>query len=180
MSKNAQKEAINLSAINKNNKIEANPKINESNKIKINEIANQKEEKYEGKDNNLPKLCLKKESTTTNNNNNINNKNLLNQKRERNQSHNKEIEEEISKNNTVNNSKKKMPSLNEAKKEMKDFEILILNTEKEIQKKYGFTFPDLSYEDNLPDEIKNKLIDNFLESPKIKKILNEINSQAQK
>ena len=68
-------------------------------------------------------------------------------------------------------------SLNEAKKEMKDFELLITNTEKEIQKKYGFIFPDLSYEDNLPDEIKNKLLDNFLERPEIKKILNEVNFQ---
>ena len=66
---------------------------------------------------------------------------------------------------------------NEAKKEMKDFKLLIDNTEKEIQKKYGIIFPDLSFEDNLPDEIKNKLIDCFLEKPDIKKILNEVNSQ---
>jgi hypothetical protein len=60
---------------------------------------------------------------------------------------------------------------------MKDFELLIFNTEKEIQKKYGLVFPDLSFEDNLPDEFKNKLIDNFLERPDIKKILNEVNTQ---
>ena len=63
---------------------------------------------------------------------------------------------------------------------MKDFELLILNTEKEIQKKYGIVFPDLSFEDNFPDYIKNKLIDDFLESPKIKKLLNEANNQNQK
>ena len=68
-------------------------------------------------------------------------------------------------------------SLTDAKKEMKEFELLIMNTEKELQKKYGFIFPDLSYEDNLPDEIKNKLIDNFLEKPDIKKILNEADAQ---
>ena len=54
---------------------------------------------------------------------------------------------------------------------MKDFELLIINTEKELQNKYGLVFPDLSFEDNLPDDIKNKLIDDFLENPKIKKIL---------
>ena len=169
MAKNGQKEIINLSFLNKNNKPEDKSKLIESNKNNI--VNNSLEEKTEKKDN-LPKLCLKKE-----NNNNIHNNNLLNQKRDRELNQKKEIEEEISNNNnTVNNYKKKM-SVNEAKKEMKDFELLIINTEKEIQKKYGFTFPDLSYEDNLPDDIKNKLIDNFLESPKIKKILNEINTQ---
>ena len=80
-------------------------------------------------------------------------------------------------NNTNNILNKKKTSVNEAKKEMKDFELLILNTEKEIQKKYGIVFPDLSFEDNFPDFIKNQLIDDFLESPNIKKILNEANSQ---
>lgn len=56
---------------------------------------------------------------------------------------------------------------------MKDFEPLILNTEKELQNKYGFIFPISSFEDNSPDETKNKLMDDFLENPKIKKILNE-------
>ena len=174
MAKNGQKEVINLSFLNRNNKPEEQPKLPELNKN--NEIAHSSEEKKDVKEN-LPKLCLKKD-----NNNNINN-NLLNQKRERTQNHGKEAEEEINNNNNinntnniVNNAKKKM-SVNEAKKEMKEFELLIINTEKEIQKKYGFTFPDLSYEDNLPDEIKNKLIDNLLESPKIKKILTEMNSQ---
>ena len=103
---------------------------------------------------------------------------MLNKKRDRTQSNNKENEEDVN-NTTTNNIIKKKMSLNEAKKEMKDFELLIINTEKEIQKKYGFIFPDLSYEDNLPDEIKNKLLDNFLDRPEIKKILNEVNSQKQ-
>ena len=176
MAKNGQKEVINLSFLNKNNKSEEQSKLPELNKN--NEIAHPLEEKKDKKEN-LPKLCLKKD------NNNTNNNNLLNQKRERTQNNSKEAEEEINNNNNnninnannaVNSTKKKM-SVNEAKKEMKDFELLINNTEKEIQKKYGFTFPDLSYEDNLPDDIKNKLIDNFLESPKIKKRLTEINSQ---
>jgi len=105
---------------------------------------------------------------------------MLNQKRERTQSNNKDIEEnqnnnigEKNSNNSANNLNKKKTSLSDAKKEMKDFELLILNTEKEIQKKYGFIFPDLSYEDNLPDDIKNKLIDDFLDSPRIQKLLNE-------
>jgi flagellar biosynthesis component FlhA len=98
---------------------------------------------------------------------------MINKKRERTQSPNKVAEEEINNNTII---KKRMP-FNEAKKEMKDFKLLIDNTEKEIQKKYGIIFPDLSFEDNLPDEIKNKLIDYFLEKPDIKKILNEVNSQ---
>jgi hypothetical protein len=65
----------------------------------------------------------------------------------------------------------------EAKKKMKDFELLIINTEKELQTKYGIVFPDLSFEDNLPDDIKNKLLDDFLESPKIQKILSECNNK---
>ena len=173
MAKNGQKEVINLSFLNKNNKPEEQPKLPELNKN--NEIAHSSEEKKDVKEN-LPKLCLKKD------NNNINN-NLLNQKRERTQNHGKEAEEEINNNNNinntnniVNNAKKKM-SVNEAKKEMKEFELLILKTAKEIETKYGIVFPDLSFEDNLPDEIKNKLIDNLLESPKIKKILTEMNSQ---
>ena len=156
MSKNVQKEIINISLINKNKVLE------EKSKQRDNNTKNDKKV-------NLPKIIPKKE-------NNINNdipNTMINKKRERTQSHNKEAEEEIN-NNTL--SKKRMP-LNEAKKEMKDFKILIENTEKDIQKKYGIIFPDLSFEDNLSEEIKNKLIDNFLESSDIKRILNEINSQ---
>ena len=165
MSKNHQKEVISISFLNKNKTTEnwSNKKDNSINKNNMLNI--QKNKKKE----NLPKLIIKKD---TNNNNDISN-DMLNKKRERYQIHSKENEEEIN-NNIVN--KKKM-SLNEAKKDMKEFELLIKNTEKEIQNKYGVIFPDLFYEDNLPDEIKNKLIDNFLERPNVKKILNEANSK---
>ena len=170
MSKNGQKETINISFFNKNKELEDKSKQNESNNI--NKNNNTPNSSKADKNENLPKIIMKKENNT---NNNDSSNNILNKKRERTQSHIKEQEEEP--NNIANNlSKKKMP-LNEAKKEMKDFELLIFNTEKEIQKKHGFVFPDLSFEDNLPDEIKNKLIDNFLELPNIKKILTEANAQ---
>ena len=165
MSKNNQKEILNLSTLNKTINIDEKLKINDNK----NNIINISEDKTSKKDI-LPKITLKKDNI------------LLNQKRERADS-NKEKEEEINNNiedksiNNINNLNKKRTSVIEAKKEMKDFELLILNTEKEIEKKYGITFPDLSFEDNLPDEIKNKFIDDFLESPKIKKILNDATTQ---
>jgi hypothetical protein len=171
MNKNNQKEVINISNLNKENNAQEKIKLDDKNNIRnISEDKNVKKEV-------LPKLTLIKDN------------NFLNQKRERerNNSGSKEIEEEITNNiedknlnNTNNNTNRKRTSVNEAKKEMKDFELLILNTEKEIQKKYGIVFPDLSFEDNFPDYIKNKLIDDFLESPKIKKLLNEANNQNQK
>ena len=172
MSKNDKKEVINISFLNESKESEDKPRQNDINNTnKNNNLQNLS--KTDTKEN-LSKINIKKENNNTNNATvptNI----ILNKKRERNESHNKEPEEET--NNTNNNlNKKKMP-LNEAKKEMKEFEQLIFNTEKEIQKKYGFAFPDLSYEDNLPDDIKNKLIDIFLERPHIKKILNEANAQ---
>ena len=172
MSKNDKKEVINISFLNESKESEDKPRQNDINNTnKNNNLQNLS--KTDTKEN-LSKINIKKENNNTNNATvptNI----ILNKKRERNESHNKEPEEET--NNTNNNlNKKKMP-LNEAKKEMKEFEQLIFNTEKEIQKKYGFAFPDLSYEDNLPDDIKNKLIDNFLERPHIKKILIEANAQ---
>ena len=167
MSKNGPKETINISFLNKAKESEDKSKQNDSNNTnKNNNISNSSKP---DKNENIPKIISKKENQTNNNNDSSNT--ILNKKRERTQSHGKEQEEE--KNNL---SKRKMP-LNEAKKEMKDFELLIFNTEKEIQKKYGLVFPDLSFEDNLPDEFKNKLIDNFLERPDIKKILNEVNTQ---
>ena len=165
MSKNTQREIINISLLPKNKSLEEKSKQSDTNKNKHNNISNIP--KNEKKDN-LPKIIPKKEQ-----NNNDTSNSMLNKKRERTQTNNKESEGEIN-NNTV--SKKKM-SLTDAKKEMKEFELLIMNTEKELQKKYGFIFPDLSYEDNLPDEIKNKLFDNFLEKPDIKKILNEADTQ---
>ena len=172
MSKNDKKEVINISFLNESKESEDKPRQNDINNTnKNNNLQNLS--KTDTKEN-LSKINIKKENNNTNNATvptNI----ILNKKRERNESHNKEPEEET--NNTNNNlNKKKMP-LNEAKKEMKEFEQLIFNTEKEIQKKYGFAFPDLSYENNLPDDIKNKLIDIFLERPHIKKILNEANAQ---
>ena len=171
MSKNGPKETINISFLNKAKESEDKSKqIDSNNTNKNNNVSNSSKP---DKNENIPKIISKKENQTNNNNDSSNT--ILNKKRERTQSHGKEQEEEI--NNTTNNlSKRRMP-LNEAKKEMKDFELLIFNTEKEIQKKYGLVFPDLSFEDNLPDEIKNKLIDNFLERPDIKKILNEVNIQ---
>ena len=172
MSKNDKKEVINISFLNKSkeseDKLKQNDINNTNNTNKNNNSPNLS--KTDTKEN-LPKINIKKESNNTNNATESTNT-ILNKKRERTESH---TEEEA--NNTTNNlNKKKMP-LNEAKKEMKEFEQLIFNMEKEIQKKYGFAFPDLSYEDNLPDDIKNKLIDNFLERPHIKKILIEANAQ---
>jgi len=166
--KNNQKEIINISSLNKNI-VKEKSKINDNknNIINISEDKNYKKES-------LPKISLKKDNNHLNNNNNI----MLNQKSERTQSNNnKEAEEEINNNiedknlNNNNNISRKRTTVAEAKKEMKDFELLIINTEKELQNKYGLVFPDLSFEDNLPDDIKNKLIDDFLENPKIKKIL---------
>ena len=165
MWKNNKKEVINISLINKNKTAEEKSKQNDGRANKDKNILNQsKDDNRE----NLPKIIQKKEIA---NNKDISNT-IINKKRERTLSQNKEAEEEIN-NNMAN--KRKMP-LNEAKKEMKDFKLLIENTEKEIQKKYGIIFPDLDFEDNLPNEIKNKLIDNFLENSQIKNILNEINS----
>ena len=172
MSKNYKKEVINISFLNESKESEDKPRQNDINNTnKNNNLQNLS--KTDTKEN-LSKINIKKENNNTNNTNNAteSTNTILNKKRERTESH---TEEEA--NNTTNNlNKKKMP-LNEAKKEMKEFEQLIFNTEKEIQKKYGFAFPDLSYEDNLPDDIKNKLIDIFLERPHIKKILNEANAQ---
>ena len=166
MWKNNKKEVINISLINKNKTAEEKSKQNDSRANKDKNILNQsKDDNRE----NLPKIIKKKEIANSKDIPNT----IINKKRERTTSHNKEAEEEIN-NNTVN--KRRMP-LNEAKKEMKDFKLLIENTEKEKQKKYGIIFPDLDFEDNLPNEIKNKLIDNFLENSQIKNILNEINSK---
>ena len=162
MNKNNQKEIINISNLNKD--IIKNEQLKLEDKINIRNISEDKNIKKDI----LPKIPLIKENKENN---------MLNQKREReiNSRGNKENEEEdkiLNNNNNALGNKKRI-LVNEAKKEMKDFELLILNTEKEIQKKYGIVFPDLSFEDNFPDYIKNQLIDDFLESPNIKKILNE-------
>ena len=167
MSKNVKKEVINISLINKNKSVEDKSKQN-VNINSINKVNNVSNFPKNDKIGNLPKIIPKKDNLT-NNTSNI----IINKKRDRTQSQNKEAEEEINNNTII---KKRMP-FNEAKKEMKDFKLLIDSTEKEIQKKYGIIFPDLSFEDNLPNEIKNKLIDYFLEKPDIKKILNEANLQ---
>ena len=170
MSKN-QKGRRRFFNINKKFNLGGNPKISDTIK---NNISEDKEENKNTKEF-LPKLIVKKETFN-------NNASMLNQKRERAPSNSKEGEdnnniEDKSINSAINNSNRKRTSLNEAKKEMKEFEALILNTEKEIQRKYGFIFPDLSFEDNLPNNIKSKLLDDFLESPRIKKILDEANEQ---
>ena len=170
MSKN-QKGRRRLFNINKKFNLGEKPKISG---ILKNNISEDKEENRNTKEF-LPKLIVKKETYN-------NNTSMLSQKRERAPSNSKEGEdnnniEDKSINSIVNSSNRKRTSLNEAKKEMKDFETLILNTEKEIQRKYGFIFPDLSFEDNLPDDIKSKLLDDFLDSPRIKKILDEANEQ---
>ena len=173
MSKN-QKGRRRLFNINKKFNLVEKPKISDALK---NNISEDKEENRNTKEF-LPKLIVKKETKEIYNNNTS----MLSQKRERAPSNSKEGEdnnniEDKSINSIVNSSNRKRTSLNEAKKEMKDFETLILNTEKEIQRKYGFIFPDLSFEDNLPDDIKSKLLDDFLDSPRIKKILDEANEQ---
>jgi len=170
MSKN-QKGRRRFFNINKKFNLGGKPKISDTIK---NNISEDKEENKNTKEF-LPKLIVKKETFN-------NNASMLNQKRERAPSNSKEGEdnnniEDKSINSAINNSNRKRTSLNEAKKEMKEFETLILNTEKEIQRKYGFIFPDLSFEDNLPNDIKSKLLDDFLESPRIKKILDEANEQ---
>jgi hypothetical protein len=170
MSKN-QKGRRRLFNINKKFNLVEKPKISDTLK---NNISEDKEENRNTKEF-LPKLIVKKETYN-------NNTSMLSQKRERAPSNSKDGEdnnniEDKSINSIVNNSNRKRTSLNEAKKEMKDFETLILNTEKEIQRKYGFIFPDLSFEDNFPDDIKSKLLDDFLDSPRIKKILDEANEQ---
>ena len=119
----------------------------------------------------LPKMTIFKDN------------NFLNQKRERNNSNSKEIEEEITNNledknlNNTNNFNRKRTSGNEAKKRNERFWIINFEYRKRNSKKCGIVFPDLSFEDNYLDHIKNKLIDDFLESPKIRKILNQANSQ---
>ena len=169
MSKNVKKEVINISLINKNKTIEDKSKQN-TNSNSINKMNNLSNIPKNDKLGNLPKIIPKKDNIT---NDTTTTNTMINKKRERTQSQIKEAEEEINNNIII---KKRMP-LNEAKKEMKDFKLLLDNTEREIQKKYGIIFPDLSFEDNLPDDIKNILIDYFLEKPDIKKILNEVNSQ---
>ena len=162
MNKNNQKEIINISNLNKD--IIKNEQLKLEDKINTRNISEDRNIKNDI----LPKIPLIKENKENY---------MLNQKREReiNSHNNKEYEEEDKALNNSNNAlgNKKRILVNEAKKEMKDFELLILNTEKEIQKKYGIVFPGLSFEDNFPDFIKNQLIDDFLESPNIKKILNE-------
>lgn len=166
-----QNEIKKIFNINKKSNVEEKPKISDTHK---NNISEDKEEKSKTTKEFLPKLIIKKETYN-------NNTSMLNQKRERAPSNNKEEDnnniEDKSINSTTNNSSKKRTTFNEAKKEMKDFEILILNTEKELQRKYGFTFPDLSFEDNLPEDIQSKLLDDFLNLPRITKLLDEASEQ---
>ena len=111
--------------------------------------------------------------------NNSNNTNIaLNQKRERDTSEEQnDLEEKTNNTATVNAEPIKRKTFTEAKKEMEEFEKLILQAEENLKSKYGYVLPQLEFEEKFPDEIKNKLIDSFFENPEITNILNEINKQ---
>ena len=67
-----------------------------------------------------------------------------------------------------------MISFYEAKKEIDDFTTQLIKMEEDLSKKYSITFPDLSFEDTLPDEIKIKLVEDYFESKEIKDLLTKI------
>ena len=69
---------------------------------------------------------------------------------------------------------KKVISFAEAKKEIEDFAVQLEKMEGDIQKKYSITFPDMSYEDVLPDEMKIKIIEEYFDSKEIKELLSAI------
>ena len=69
---------------------------------------------------------------------------------------------------------KKVISFYEAKKEIDDFTTQLIKMEEDLSKKYSITFPDLSFEDTLPDEIKIKLVEDYFESKEIKDLLTKI------
>ena len=69
---------------------------------------------------------------------------------------------------------KKVISFYEAKKEIDDFTAQLIKMEEELSKKYSITFPDLSFEDTLPDEIKIKLVEDFFDSKEIKDLLTKV------
>lgn len=75
---------------------------------------------------------------------------------------------------------KKMMSFAEAKKEIDDFSLQLEKLEKEIKEKYSISFPDSSYEDQLPDDIKIKLVENYFESPEIKELFIKTTSDLDK
>ena len=89
MSKNIKKEVINISLINKNKPVEEKSKQN-VNINSINKVNNVSNFPKNDKIGNLPKIIPKKDNLT-NNTSNI----IINKKRDRTQSQNKEAEEEI-------------------------------------------------------------------------------------
>lgn len=76
--------------------------------------------------------------------------------------------------NLNNNNENKKTLFVDAKKEIEEFSQMIEKVEEEIIKKYNITIPNFSYEDTFPEEIKNKLLDNFLETPEIEEILTKV------
>ena len=69
---------------------------------------------------------------------------------------------------------KKVISFLEAKKEIEDFTAQLSKMEEDLSKKYSITFPDMSYEDALPDDIKIKIVEDFFDSQEIKDLLTKI------
>ena len=69
---------------------------------------------------------------------------------------------------------KKVISFLEAKKEIEDFTAQLTKMEEDLSKKYSITFPDMSYEDALPDDIKIKIVEDFFDSQEIKDLLTKI------
>lgn len=80
-------------------------------------------------------------------------------------------------NNTSGETFRRKTSFIEAKREIEEFAKLIEKTEDDIIKKYNITFPNFSFEKYFPDELKSKLIDNFLETTEMKDILVKLGNQ---
>lgn len=58
-------------------------------------------------------------------------------------------------------------SFSTAKKEIEDFAIEIERIEKDIKEKYGINVSDFYYEDELPDDLKIKLVEDYFNSKEI-------------
>ena len=84
-------------------------------------------------------------------------------------------------NNNVNNDNhtnpKKRVTFKEAQQSIKDFMVLLNETEKKIKEKYGNCLPDFSCEDQLPISWRTKLINKFFESEEMKNIINKVKEE---
>ena len=84
-------------------------------------------------------------------------------------------------NNNVNNDNhtnpKKRVTFKEAQQSIKDFMVLLNETEKKIKEKYGNCLPDFSCEDQLPISWRTKLINKFFESEEMKNIVNKMKEE---